>query len=269
MKQAISPFTTLDPAKHAEYWRRGWVVVEGVFDPAKAAAISELAVSIGEVELDAVGRSEETADRSADGKLATRKLREPFFKHRALREFALNFSLREIVRQLIGKPAQLAADSLFMKPPRFGTAKPYHQDNAYFICRPPDDVVTAWIALDNVDEENGCLRYIDGSHRESLLDHVPIPGEPHNLAPRPEQIDLSRESLAPVRQGGVVFHHGGTLHTSHRNHSNRWRRGYATHWVSGDVKSEVDFVERAYFTAAPELYQEALSASCEGSKCVQ
>jgi ectoine hydroxylase-related dioxygenase (phytanoyl-CoA dioxygenase family) len=111
-------------------------------------------------------------------------------------------------------------------------------------------VITAWIALDDVDATNGCLRYIDGSHKGPILPHLPVPGEEHNLAPSPELIDLNKESLAIVGKGGVVFHHGTTLHTSHRNESDRWRRAYATHWVTADVTSESPVLENAHFRHA-------------------
>lgn len=101
--------------------------------------------------------------------------------------------------------------------------------------------------MDDVDEENGCMRYIDGSHREPLVPHVPQPGNPFNLEPDPSLIDLSRESLAPVREGGVVFHHSMTLHGSHRKESDRWRRAYASHWVTENVKSGSEVLKNAYF----------------------
>ena len=93
--------------------------------------------------------------------------------------------------------------------------------------------------------DNGCLRYIDGSHRQGILPHQPLPGEPYNRVPAAELIDLSRESVAPVRKGGVVLRHSQTLHTSHKNQSTRWRRGYATHWGAADVSSESSILERA------------------------
>lgn len=251
----------LDQASWQRFWERGWLVVEGVYEPSTADSTSELALAVGDARVARAENTDYVVDTSVAGVRAPRKLIEPFLEDRAFREFVLNPRLRAIVEQLIGKPALLATDQIFMKPPRFGTAKPYHQDNAYFCCRPDDDVVTAWIALDDVDESNGCLRYIDGSHRDPPLEHVPIPGEPHNKSPRPEQIDLSRESLAPVRKGGVVFHHSNTLHTSHRNESDRWRRGYATHWVSGDVTSSEGFIDRAYFVTSPGAYEEALAAA--------
>jgi ectoine hydroxylase-related dioxygenase (phytanoyl-CoA dioxygenase family) len=227
------------------YWQKGWAVVEGVFQPHEVERIAALALELCQRELDA--SSTYVTDHSEDGQLAPRKLSQPFLKHPAFQEFALDPRLQERVSSFLGREALLVTDQIFMKPPRFGSAKPYHQDNAYFLCDPGDQVITAWIALDPVDAENGCLRYIDGSHREAILPHEPVPGESHNKVPPAQLIDLRRESLAPVGKGGVVFHHSHCLHTSHRNHSDRWRRGYATHWATAEVTSQSDILEGAYY----------------------
>ncbi|MCA9073591.1 MAG: phytanoyl-CoA dioxygenase family protein [Planctomycetaceae bacterium] len=242
----------LDPKKYSEYWENGWTIVEKVFTTSEVEAIADLATRLCRDDSE-IATSSLTADQTEYGAFLPRKLEFPFKRHPDFRVFVLSSQLRALVEQLIGKPALLVTDQVFMKPPRFGSAKPYHQDNAYFLCHPDDEVLTAWIALDDVDEQNGCLRYIDGSHRGPILEHVPVPGEPHNLAPAPEQIDLSRESLACVRKGGVVFHHSKTLHTSHRNESANWRRAYASHWASADVTSEVETIDRAYYNQCPQL----------------
>ncbi len=214
------------------YEEKGWVAVDGVFSRDEAERIAELAHKYVAV--------------TEDGE--PRKVNAPFTSDPAFARFALDVRLRRLLSIFLkGKAPLLATDQIFMKPPRHGSAKPYHQDNAYFLCSPEDEVVTAWIALDDVDEGNGCLRYIDGSHRGGILPHTPVPGEGHNLAPDDALIDLSKESLAIVKKGGVVFHHGTVLHTSHRNHSDRWRRAYATHWVTADVTSESPVISRAYF----------------------
>jgi len=233
------------------YLENGWVVVEDVFTHEEVEVICREAMDISTRELKGaeVGYA---ADAASDGTLAPRKINNPFMKSAVFRQAALNEKLAGILEGLLGRTPLLARDQIFMKPPRFGSAKPYHQDNAYFLCSPPDDVITAWIALDDVDGENGCLRYIDGSHRLGLIPHEPIPGEPHNKAPRADMVDLNRESLGCVRKGGVLIHHGWTLHTSHRNESDRWRRAYATHWVTDRCSSEVGVLDDAIFRS--ELY---------------
>ncbi len=253
----------LDQQQIDRYWNRGWVVAEAVFGSEETEEIAQLALQIGSEELrEGTGVSDEftrtnpeaafdsyTADHSEDGRVAPRKIDSPFLKREEFRQFVLDERLIGILRAVLGKEPLLLEDQILMKPPEFGSAKPYHQDNAYFLCQPADDVLTAWIALDDVDEDNGCLRYIDGSHRQGILPHQPLADEPYNKSPASELIDLNRESVAPVKKGGVVLHHCQTLHTSHRNHSNRWRRGYATHWGTADVSSESSFLDNPVFQA--------------------
>ena len=77
------------------------------------------------------------------------------------------------------------------------------------------------------DAENGALCYIAGSHKRGLVPHT---NALKNIDET--QLDLASERVADVRRGGVVFHQGACLHCSRENRSERWRRSYATHWVS-------------------------------------
>ena len=140
-------------------------------------------------------------DVSESGETAPRKIDSPYLRHPVFRNFALDIRLRDILRRIIGEEPLLKSDQLFMKPPRFGSEKPYHQDNFYFRCTPGDHVVTAWIALDDVDEENGCLRYISGSHKKGIIGHVEVPGQPYNLAPPDDLIEWENEGRRAGAQG--------------------------------------------------------------------
>ena len=57
-------------------------------------------------------------------------------------------------RLLGGRKALVYSDQVFIKPPEVGGPKPYHQDNWYFGVTSSDDVLTAWVALDDASEEN-------------------------------------------------------------------------------------------------------------------
>ncbi len=237
----------LDRTQRDRYWETGWLVTEGVFEPEEADRVADALLAVAERERE-TAKPGYNVDISSDGAhQAPRKINEPFVKDPLFRSFLLDKRLLTPLESLLGARPLLLIDQALMKPPHFGSLKPYHQDNFYFRCHPDDEVITAWIALDDVDIENGCLRYIDGSHRGPILPHEQVPGEDHNYVPPPELIDLRRESLAPVRKGGVVFHHSKTLHTSHRNESRRWRRAYASHWVTSRVASETERVEKAHF----------------------
>jgi ectoine hydroxylase-related dioxygenase (phytanoyl-CoA dioxygenase family) len=234
--------------RHFDHFKaKGWTVIEGVFSRDKASRVAALAEEVGMALIDEGEDSRYMVDHGPDDGVLPRKIDTPFRRHQEFRDFALDQRLQKLVGQLIDDDPVLISDQIFMKPPHYGTMKPYHQDNFYFQCSPPEKIITAWIALDDVDEENGCLRYIDGSHLEPLLPHEPDSDDPYNLVPPAELIDLNRESLVPVQKGGVIFHHGGCLHTSHRNESARWRRAYATHWACVGVTSTNATLENAYF----------------------
>jgi phytanoyl-CoA hydroxylase len=134
-------------------------------------------------------------------------------------------------------------DQLFMKPPRFGSAKPFHQDNFYFGLVDSGVIVTCWVALEDADSKNGCMKYIDRSHRGGIVPHVNTdPFSPFNLDASPDAVRergggeaMPNERLAEVKKGGVIVHHGASLHGSGPNTSDRWRRGYAIVYAAADA----------------------------------
>ena len=96
-------------------------------------------------------------------------------------------------------------------------------------------MVSAWLALDDVDESNGCMSMVPGSHRwgRRWTDYLSTLTAWEQLGEgftspdgRPVQ-----PTLWPVPRGGVSFHHGLTWHGSHANTSGRPRRAIALHYM--------------------------------------
>jgi ectoine hydroxylase-related dioxygenase (phytanoyl-CoA dioxygenase family) len=85
--------------------------------------------------------------------------------------------LVDAVEELIG-PALIFRDVVVAKPPRTGTAIHYHQDAAYWDVRPPERVLSAWIALDDSPEEAGCLRVLPGSQNALMPHGLAMAGKP-------------------------------------------------------------------------------------------
>ncbi len=244
----------LSTAQKQQYTDNGWLVVENVFDTVEVDALRDFATQMAEDDVkNNADVSSYAVDYAEDGSALPRKIGSPFLRDERFRQFAMQRKLCDILNELLGDEALMATDQIFMKPPRHGTEKPYHQDNFYFNVTPAEAMITAWIALDDVDEENGCLEYISGSHKDGIIEHEPVPGETYNLTPNPDALDLSRAAYARVKKGGVVFHHGVCFHKSGANHSDRWRRAYATHWVTAAAQSASGLLDKAYFKN-PDIY---------------
>jgi ectoine hydroxylase-related dioxygenase (phytanoyl-CoA dioxygenase family) len=177
------------------------------------------------------------------GELIARKLNTPLKDYEHLDDFrkiALDPRMTNLASQLFGgRKAQVFSDQVFIKPPEVGGPKPYHQDNWYFGVTSSDDVLTAWVALDDAVEENGALRYIDGAHLCGLVPHaITDVAEPYNVNAPEAALDRAREVVAPVGQGGVVFHHGAALHSSSDNRTPAHRRAYAIHYVRTPARAQ-------------------------------
>jgi phytanoyl-CoA hydroxylase len=135
---------------------------------------------------------------------------------------------RAAAEGLLGEPAQAPSGAeWFNKPPNTQHATPPHQDNYYF-CLTPPQVLTMWLALDTVDEENGCMRYVRGSHLKGIRPHARTKtlGFSQGI---PDYGDEDRKSEIPIpaQPGDVLVHHGNTIHRADANRSKvRHRRSF-------------------------------------------
>lgn len=157
---------------------------------------------------------------------------------------------------LVGEPVTAAAPEWFNKPPRTQHVTPPHQDNYYF-CLVPANVVTIWLALDDVDAENGCLRYVDGSHRQGFRPHSrsQILGFSQGITDYSHE-DFSREVAVCLRPGDAVAHHGMTIHRADANLSaTRHRRSFALVFQGASCRR--DEAAFARYTAAARAQHRA------------
>jgi len=141
----------------------------------------------------------------------------------------------EIAQLLEAKQLRVWHDQIQFKPPNHGGVNHWHQDGPYWPILTPKNLVTAWTALDDVDESNGCMSMVPGSHlwgnHIRLLEGIEdFQQMPTNLAGH--KVEVVR---CPVRKGEVHYHHAMTWHGSHGNASNRPRRAIAIHYMAENV----------------------------------
>jgi len=115
---------------------------------------------------------------------------------------------------------------LSLKPPHSKGTWDWHQDyGSWYIdgCLWPDSL-TAMIAIDPIDEANGCVQLVRGSHLAGRVDHIPV-GEA--IGADPDRVGRMLESgdlvMCEMQPGDVVFFHSNTLHASGPNTSERSR----------------------------------------------
>ncbi len=87
-----------------------------------------------------------------------------------------------VARQLLGPRARFANDEALMKPGPNGPATPWHQDAAFRDPRYEFREISIWLPLQAVDQSNGCMEYVPGSHRGEVLPHRVPPAEPNSHA---------------------------------------------------------------------------------------
>lgn len=141
-------------------------------------------------------------------------------------------ALLDLVEQLIGPDIVMWASALFCKPAATGLEVPWHQDGQYWPIR-PRATVTAWIALDDVDRDNGCMRVIPGSHRMGEFAHEVSDREDlvlNNVLNDP-RINLDDVRDITLRAGQLSLHDVDIVHGSQPNTSGRRRAGYAIRYM--------------------------------------
>jgi hypothetical protein len=131
-------------------------------------------------------------------------------------------SLPEQFGELMGDDIEMDFDMMIDKAPGTDTKTPWHQDAAYWPNMEDKRALSFWIALDDADQENGCMMYVHGSHQRPIL--------PHNQ-PKPNaalQCEVSHDDdivYGEIPSGDAIVHHGYTLHAALGNKSSdRHRR---------------------------------------------
>ena len=148
---------------------------------------------------------------------------DPFF-----RDYVSHPTWKGLAEDLLGEEAWCQSPLWFNKPPQTEHPTPPHQDNYYFTLTPPL-VLTIWLALDPIDPENGCLRYVPGSHLQGTRPHSPttVLGFSQGISDYTAS-DEARETPIELAPGDAVVHHGELIHRADPNRSaTRNRRGFA------------------------------------------
>lgn len=214
------------------YAQDGFVIAADVFSPSECAEIRALAAGLPE-------------SQSGD----YLPVMNPHKQIPQLLKVMSDERLMAVMRRLMkGTPQGLQTQLFFGRPGARGFSA--HQDNHY-VQAPRDMFASAWLALDDVDVENGALVVLRGSHHEPILDVRPVE-QPSTFGQDPNHnrqeciVTHQYEPVdAVVKTGGVVFLHSHVVHHSHHNTtSNRFRRALLMTYLSEGAAYRPGFIAK-------------------------
>jgi hypothetical protein len=151
-------------------------------------------------------------------------------------DMVVNPTILDYVEDILGPNFISWGTHFFCKMPGDGKAVSWHQDASYWPLT-PSKTVTAWVAIDDADRDNGCMQVIPGTHRRGHLEFRPSAPEENNVL---NQTIVDAESLGePVcfdlKAGEISLHSDLLVHGSEPNLSSRRRCGLTMRYASVDV----------------------------------
>jgi ectoine hydroxylase-related dioxygenase (phytanoyl-CoA dioxygenase family) len=209
----------------AFYRDQGYLMVQSVLDPAMLQRMREVTDELIEASR-AVTESNDVYDlddgHGPDQPRLTR-IKLPTRVHEIFDEGLRSSKITEVLQDLLGPDVSLITSKLNTKAPGGGAAVEWHQDWAFYP-HTNDSLLACGLMLEDVDQENGPLMVIPGSHRGPVLSH-------HNqdgvfcgaIDPDDPLFKIDQAVTLTGKAGDMTVHHVRTLHGSAPNLSDRAR----------------------------------------------
>ena len=157
-------------------------------------------------------------------------------KHARVWDLLNNEQIVRYVRDLLGEDVVGWGSHFFCKLPGDGKGVDWHQDCSYWPLT-PSKAVTVWLAIDDADQDNGCMEVYCGSHTHGLIDFEVSDPESENVLDQsvadPEK--YGRHRCTPLQAGQISIHSDLLVHGSVPNNSGRRRCGLTLRYCPADV----------------------------------
>lgn len=178
------------------------------------------------------------------GGIRSDELDTPHFRDPRLFEFLMSDEVLDLVEPVIGPNIGLWSSHFISKEPFVGRATPWHEDSAYWKGRFDrlDQIVTVWLAIDDADEANGCMRVIPGTHLNGFSEYeaVDSTNNTFNSQIKGDQFDENQSVYFELKANQCSLHDGRIIHGAKANTSPRRRCGYTMRYFSQSMKYNVE-----------------------------
>ncbi|MCC6579918.1 MAG: phytanoyl-CoA dioxygenase family protein [Phycisphaeraceae bacterium] len=149
-----------------------------------------------------------------------------YFYAQSWMEAVTHPKLTEAMSDLLGPVVELHHSTMHVKPPEAGHPFPMHQDWAFYEHQ-DGRYVDVLVHLDDTCHDNGEIRFLAGSHKQGVLEHItrdPETDQPCTPHLPTDQYRLADTVAVPAKRGDVVCFNIHTIHGSHINVTDQPRR---------------------------------------------
>ncbi|MCZ2340181.1 MAG: phytanoyl-CoA dioxygenase family protein [Bacteroidales bacterium] len=155
-----------------------------------------------------------------------------------------------LVTDLLGPSVIGWGSHFFCKMPGDGKVVSWHQDASYWPLTPAR-AVTVWLAIDDADRGNGCMRFLAGTHTLGHLTYqLSETDEANVLNQTVPDIDRYGEPVyVELPAGYASIHSDLLLHGSEANPGPRRRCGLTLRYTAGTVQAGLGWNEKGVVVA--------------------
>lgn len=175
-------------------------------------------------------------------------------KHGGVYDILTNPGLVERVSDLLGDNVVAWGSHFFCKMPGDGKAVAWHQDASYWPLS-PSRAVTVWLAIDDADLDNGCMKFIAGSQHSGHLTYRESSPEEHSVlgqtVENPEQ--YGSVVVDDLKAGQASIHSDLLLHGSEANLSSRRRCGLTLRYAAAEVRADMGWNAKGVIAKGSDL----------------
>lgn len=157
-----------------------------------------------------------------------------------------------VVADLLGPSVVAWGSHFFCKMPGDGKTVSWHQDSSYWPLT-PSKAVTVWLAIDDADRGNACMRYIPGTQVLGHLTYELRENDASNVLNQtvPEVEKYGDPVYVELKAGEASIHSDLLLHGSEANVSSRRRCGLTLRYTPGDVRAYMEWDQKGVVVAGP------------------
>lgn len=175
-------------------------------------------------------------------------------------QFSTQPFILDLVEQLLGPDIVLWGAALFYKRAHKAPLTVWHRDADFHPIK-PNEALIIWVAAFDSVIENGCLRFIPGSHTSRERARYVSPNDENftdGMALAEEAFDASLARDVEVAAGEMVVFDAHLIHGARPNEGTRPRAGYALRFMPAYAHYDQDWAAREPQRFAPNAAQRPL-----------